>query len=85
MKTENLQLGIDIGSTTAKSVVTRDGEIIYTSYERHNTKIKESILAILETIKKKFPEDKKIKKALLKEKRFKYSTAQFMYFFYFVK
>ncbi len=55
MKKVGLHLGIDIGSTTAKAVVTRCGEIIYTSYERHNTKIKESILAILDKIKEQFP------------------------------
>ena len=32
-----------------------------------------------------YTEDKKIKKALLKEKRFKYSTMQFMYFKYLVR
>ncbi|MBO4778829.1 MAG: hypothetical protein J5588_10105, partial [Bacteroidales bacterium] len=61
MKKVGLHLGIDIGSTTAKAVVTRCGEIIYTSYERHNTKIKESILAILDKIKEQFPKEEKIK------------------------
>lgn len=61
MNTEKLHLGIDIGSTTAKAVVTRSGEIVYTSYQRHNTKIKESVLDILQQIKNKFPEAKQIK------------------------
>ena len=55
MNTEKLHLGIDIGSTTAKAVVTRSGDIVYTSYQRHNTKIKESVLDILQQIKNKFP------------------------------
>ena len=61
MNTERLHLGIDIGSTTAKAVVTHDGEIVYTSYQRHNTKIKESVLDILQQIQKKFSEAKQIK------------------------
>lgn len=61
MNKVNLHLGIDIGSTTAKAVVTKCGEIVYSSYQRHNTRIKESILSILETIKEKFPTEKKVK------------------------
>ncbi len=56
-----LNLGIDIGSTTAKAVATKAGKIIYTSYQRHNTRIKESLLEILDEIKKKFPNEKEIK------------------------
>ncbi|MBQ4214818.1 MAG: 2-hydroxyglutaryl-CoA dehydratase, partial [Bacteroidales bacterium] len=56
----NLHLGIDIGSTTAKAVATQAGKIVYTSYQRHNTRIKESLLDILNEIKKKFPNDTEI-------------------------
>ena len=31
----NVNVGIDIGSTTVKIVVVRDGEIIHKHYERH--------------------------------------------------
>ncbi|MCQ2958769.1 MAG: acyl-CoA dehydratase activase [Bacteroidales bacterium] len=57
----SIHLGIDIGSTTAKAVVTQYGKIIYSSYQRHNTRIKESILAILNQIKDNFPNEKKVK------------------------
>ncbi|AGC68133.1 CoA-substrate-specific enzyme activase [Thermoclostridium stercorarium subsp. stercorarium DSM 8532] len=43
-------LGIDVGSTTAKLVLVRNGEIVYTKYERHFSqvrhKIREMILEI---------------------------------------
>lgn len=61
MNEVNLNLGIDIGSTTAKAVVTKAGKIIHTSYQRHNTRIKESLLEILNEIKQKFPNEKEIK------------------------
>ena len=56
-----INIGIDLGSTTAKAVVTRGVEILFNSYRRHNTKIKESILHILDEIKQKFPEEKTVK------------------------
>ncbi len=59
-----LHLGIDIGSTTAKAVATIGDKIVYTSYQRHNTRIKESILQILDHIKEKFSQEKSIKLCL---------------------
>ncbi len=56
-----INIGIDIGSTTAKAVVTKGTEILHSSYQRHNTKIKESLLHILSEIKKKFPNDHEVK------------------------
>ena len=56
-----LHLGIDIGSTTAKAVATLGGKIVYSSYQRHNTRIKESILQILDQIKEKFGQEKSVK------------------------
>ena len=35
----NVNVGIDIGSTTVKIVVVRDGEIIHKHYERHFSKV----------------------------------------------
>ncbi|MCQ2607812.1 MAG: acyl-CoA dehydratase activase [Bacteroidales bacterium] len=61
MNSVNLHLGIDIGSTTAKAVATKNGSIVFTTYQRHNTRIKESVLAILDQIKQKFPEEKNVK------------------------
>ena len=37
----NVNVGIDIGSTTVKIVVVRDGEIIHKHYERHFSKVRE--------------------------------------------
>ena len=35
-----VNVGIDIGSTTVKIVVVRDGEIIHKHYERHFSKVR---------------------------------------------
>ena len=34
-------LGLDIGSTTAKVVLTKDGESVFTKYERHYSRVRE--------------------------------------------
>lgn len=48
-------LGIDVGSTTVKAVVIdENNSIIYKSYVRHFSKVKETVLAELEAIKSKF-------------------------------
>ena len=47
-ETENgLSLGIDVGSTTAKLVVLRNGEIIHRKYERHFSEIRKKVLEML--------------------------------------
>lgn len=44
-------LGIDVGSTTVKlTVLGEDGEILYTSYDRHYSKVKECVLTQLHKI-----------------------------------
>ncbi len=43
----NLLLGIDIGSTTAKVVLMENGEIIYSKYERHYSKVRDKISEML--------------------------------------
>ena len=43
-----LSLGIDIGSTTAKVVLTDGNEILYSKYERHFSQVRQKTLEILE-------------------------------------
>ena len=52
-------LGIDVGSTTVKTVVLdeRTGTILYSSYERHFAKVKECVLVQLAKIAEKYPDD----------------------------
>ena len=44
-------LGIDIGSTTAKIVLTRDGETVYQKYERHFSRVREKTEELLEEMR----------------------------------
>ena len=39
--------GLDVGSTTVKAVVSRDGEVLWQDYRRHNTKQAEMVLEFL--------------------------------------
>ncbi|MFI3206857.1 MAG: acyl-CoA dehydratase activase-related protein [Clostridia bacterium] len=60
-----MKLGIDIGSTTIKFVLlSENDEILYSTYERHLSKIKEKMSECLERIYKKFPETKNLKIAI---------------------
>lgn len=46
---EKLYLGLDVGSTTIKLVcIRKDGEIIYTRYQRHNSDVRETLVALLD-------------------------------------
>jgi predicted CoA-substrate-specific enzyme activase len=56
----NYLLGIDIGSTTIKAVITTDNndEIIYSTYQRHNAEIVLTLEKILNEIKNKFKDIK---------------------------
>ncbi len=47
-------LGIDVGSTTVKTVILDGGEIIYNKYERHYSKVKETVAEQLKIIRDKF-------------------------------
>ena len=50
-------LGIDVGSTTVKTVVCNEaGKILHSAYERHFSKVKETVAEQLKTIAKKFPD-----------------------------
>ncbi len=52
---ETLKLGVDIGSTTAKVVVCNSvGKILHAEYVRHNTRIQETLLSLLNEIDIKF-------------------------------
>ncbi len=44
-------LGIDIGSTTAKVVLTKDGGILFEKYERHMSQVRLKTMELLEQIK----------------------------------
>ena len=44
-------LGIDVGSTTVKTVILDDDEIIYNKYERHFSKVKETVAEQLKIIR----------------------------------
>ena len=46
----NLTLGIDVGSTTVKFVLCEDQKIIYKTYERHLSKVREKTSEILEEV-----------------------------------
>ncbi len=47
-------LGVDIGSTTVKTVILDDGKIIFNKYERHFSKVRETVLEQLTYIKNEF-------------------------------
>ncbi|HOC33776.1 MAG TPA: hypothetical protein PKI82_06830, partial [Ruminococcus flavefaciens] len=55
--TEKYSLGIDVGSTTVKTVITdSSGEIIYSKYQRHLSKVKETVTDQLKIIQADYPE-----------------------------
>ncbi len=53
----NYALGIDVGSTTVKTVVCNEnGEILHSAYQRHFSRVKEAVAEQLQSIVQKFPE-----------------------------
>lgn len=51
----SLFLGIDVGSTTVKAaVIDENHNVLYKSYVRHFSKVKETVLGELKTVKQKF-------------------------------
>ena len=53
-----LALGIDAGSTTVKAVVLNDADtVLFSRYQRHFSKVKEAVLALLQEVCDAFPED----------------------------
>ncbi len=51
---EIYKLGIDVGSTTVKTVILKNDEIVYTKYERHFSKVRETVAKQLEIINEGF-------------------------------
>lgn len=51
-------LGIDVGSTTVKTVILDNGDFIYNKYERHYSKVRETVAEQLRIIKGLYPDDK---------------------------
>ncbi|MBQ9107097.1 MAG: 2-hydroxyacyl-CoA dehydratase [Clostridia bacterium] len=45
-------LGIDIGSTTAKAVLMKDGEVVFSKYERHFSRVREKTLELFDEASK---------------------------------
>ncbi len=57
MKNQKYSLGLDVGSTTVKAVVlNRDLEILFSHYQRHQTKQAQCTLNLLQQIEAKFPD-----------------------------
>ncbi len=46
-----ISLGIDIGSTTVKTVLVKDGAVVYEKYERHMSQVRAKALEMLEQIR----------------------------------
>lgn len=46
----NYHMGIDVGSTTAKMVVTHNNEVIFSRYERHNARVNELLVSYLDDL-----------------------------------
>jgi activator of 2-hydroxyglutaryl-CoA dehydratase len=40
-------VGIDIGSTTVKVIVVRDGDLVYQQYERHLSRVRPKTLELI--------------------------------------
>ncbi len=56
-----MRIGLDIGSTTLKCVVLDDNdEIIFSSYERHLSQIKQKSAELLQRVKAQFPDMKNV-------------------------
>lgn len=53
----NYSLGIDVGSTTVKTVITdENNNIIYSKYQRHFSKVRETVAEQIEIIKNEYPD-----------------------------
>ncbi len=60
----NVNVGIDIGSTTVKIVVVRDGEIIHKHYERHFSKVREKAVELVQNAREVIGPDATIRCAI---------------------
>ena len=53
----NYKIGLDVGSTTAKIVVlNKNSDVVFTKYVRHNTKVTETTIDLLDEVKKEIGE-----------------------------
>lgn len=59
-KERKIYVGIDIGSTTTKVVVTNSNknDILYANYKRHNAEQLQSVKEVIQTLKEKYPNTK---------------------------
>ena len=55
--TTTLSLGLDVGSTTVKAVVTDGNRILFSDYRRHNADVRGELAKLLRDIEKQFPTD----------------------------
>lgn len=54
---KTFSLGVDVGSTTVKTVILDDEDNILTSnYQRHFSKVRETVLSQLKEIQKNYPD-----------------------------
>ena len=54
---KTLSLGLDVGSTTVKAVVTDGERILFSDYRRHNADVRGELASLLRDIEKQFPSD----------------------------
>jgi predicted CoA-substrate-specific enzyme activase len=60
-----MRLGLDVGSTTIKAVVLDDqGQIVYRTYTRHKSQVKEKTREILTEVSARFGDEKKLAVAI---------------------
>ena len=59
-----IDIGIDLGSTTAKLVVVKNGEVVYHCYERHFAKVRAKVLELLRRVRGFFGTDASIRCAV---------------------
>ena len=45
-----LTIGVDIGSTTVKVIIVKDGEVVYQQYERHLSQVRPKTLELIRTM-----------------------------------
>ena len=54
---ETLSLGLDVGSTTVKAVVTNGREIVFGDYRRHHADVRGELARLLRDVQARFPDD----------------------------
>lgn len=54
MQGTQLALGLDVGSTTVKAVVLRDGEVVFSDYRRHHADVRGELRVLVEDVRRAF-------------------------------